>query len=179
MAKRPIRQVSQVQRVFEARSSDMLASMKRRPVVIKNQMLIPFSLVELRVWILELFKGNIESIVECAYCSKPLNIQTLSLDHQTPISPPWWGSLALDNLAPSCSVCNSRKGKMSAKGYLGLVFFAEHELDPRDMTDLFSRLAQGSGYMKQRMDVLRLRGERDAAFGRTFTPKIEKGLFDV
>lgn len=178
MAKRPIRQVSQVQRIFESRSSDILNSMKRRPVVIKHKMIVPFSLAELREWLIELFKGNIESIVECAYCSKVLNIQTLSLDHQTPISPPWWGSLSLDNLAPSCSVCNSRKGKMSAKGYLSLVFFAEHELDPRDMNDMLGRLAQGSGYMRQRMDVLRLRGERDAAFGRTAAPKIEKGLFD-
>jgi 5-methylcytosine-specific restriction endonuclease McrA len=44
---------------------------------------------------------------KCSYCGKPLNIKTASRDHKVPLSR--GGSDSIDNIAPSCVRCNSRK----------------------------------------------------------------------
>jgi hypothetical protein len=58
-------------------------------------------------------------------------------DHKDPLAR--GGSLALDNLAPSCAPCNHRKGKMSAAGFEYLLACAAKLSEP-DRTDLMQRL---------------------------------------
>lgn len=49
--------------------------------------------------------------MRCIYCTKPLTIQEATKDHLTPLSR--GGRDTIDNIAPACFDCNTRKGTMT------------------------------------------------------------------
>ena len=81
---------------------------------------IPFTLTldQFRGWCLEQFKST-EGVARCAYCSRPVNIETFSPDHKTALQR--GGTSGLENLAVSCGDCNQIKGAMSADCFLDLI----------------------------------------------------------
>ena len=81
---------------------------------------IPFTLTldQFRGWALEKFGGT-DGIARCAYCARPVNIETFSPDHKTALQR--GGSSGLENLAVSCTECNEIKSSMSAECFLDLI----------------------------------------------------------
>lgn len=136
---------------FVTRERDYAKSQKRmeRPM--------PFSLDEWRQAVINELGGTTEGVCRCTYCSEVLNIKTFIPDHDIPLAKPWFGSLDIDNLVPSCRVCNGRKGAMSGSGFRSLIAWSTDlslRLDSRDVSSVFSRLATGGGYrpMKARYE---------------------------
>jgi 5-methylcytosine-specific restriction endonuclease McrA len=102
---------------------------------------IPFTLAEFRAWVLSIFRTWDEP-TQCFYCTAWVTVGDFVIDHRIPASPPWWGSLDLDNLCVACGSCNRRKGRMSEDGFRKLIEFLL-TLDTRDMNDALGRLATG------------------------------------
>jgi len=163
MGRRPATRIPKVglQELFEQVSRDRYNSMAQRfgpkrnenNVVISPGRELPFTLYEFRQWLLgpEVFKGSWDNVVQCSYCNTFLNVKTIRLDHKIPAAAPWLGSLGLENLCPACADCNNRKGKCSAEGFRALIDFLTTGqsmgrpmgLDPRDVSDILTRLATG------------------------------------
>jgi 5-methylcytosine-specific restriction endonuclease McrA len=131
--------------LFLRRTSDQFRSMARRVSeltdkrgrLIRVGRTLPFTLPEYRGWVLKQLRGAEEGCGLCAYCKRWIDAGTLVPDHKDPLAR--GGSLALDNLAPSCAPCNHRKGKMSAAGFEYLLACAAKLSEP-DRTDLMQRL---------------------------------------
>lgn len=81
----------------------------------------------------------------CPYCSDPIDRETLSVDHATPISRE--GEFSLTNLVVSCTRCNQVKGNMTASEYgqlLSVVLNLAHEA----ARSVLSRLRAGTRFYK-------------------------------
>ena len=76
-----------------------------------------FTCDEYRQWLREQLGGEMGTC-RCFYCTAVLSIQTVIVDHMTPLSQ--GGALTLDNLAPACCLCNDQKGEMRAQAYMQL-----------------------------------------------------------
>ena len=62
---------------------------------------------------------------KCVYCGKKLNRKNSTLDHKYPRST--GGVSIINNLAPSCSKCNSRKGWLTYEEYLKVMYLSKIE----------------------------------------------------
>lgn len=143
----------QLQAIFEDRTKSIYTLMvvrvgeKKNPrgTVVRPAREIPFSLFEFREWLLaQLGSDGWNGVVRCEYCSAILNVQTVVFDHIIPITLTWNGDLGLDNLCCCCALCNRRKGAMSADGFRKLTeFLSISGFDPRDLSDIYSRLGTG------------------------------------
>jgi len=76
---------------------------------------IPFSLEEYRVFMQNLSENGFQ----CEYCGRRLKIEDVSPDHRIPAKR--GGSLALENIAVSCSLCNRRKGELTGEEFDALL----------------------------------------------------------
>lgn len=76
--------------------------------------------------------------IPCPYCSKPIDILSLTLDHIIPRA--LGGEFSLQNMQCLCKECNERKGQMSHTGFQALLDFIRRELALVDQATLLSRL---------------------------------------
>jgi 5-methylcytosine-specific restriction endonuclease McrA len=53
---------------------------------------------------------------KCVYCRRPISVETVTEDHVIPLSR--GGSDAIENVAPACGSCNSRKRTMTGEEFL-------------------------------------------------------------
>jgi hypothetical protein len=112
-------------KAFHVRTSSIHGSMvarfkqkiDKRGRVIKGR-IVPFTLAEFRLWLLEQFGGTPEGSARCAYCNVPLFADSFRIDHRTPAS--LGGELALSNCCVACDLCNRAKGQLSADEFLAL-----------------------------------------------------------
>jgi HNH endonuclease len=117
----------------------------------KLKVTLPFTYAEYRRWVLDQFGGNWDSVAQCTYCTALLNVQTFVTDHREPLK--FGGSIGLDNLALCCESCNLAKGSMSEDGFRMLIEFSVEYLHPQDANDIFSRLKNGSAYVRLRASL--------------------------
>jgi len=109
-----------LQLAFHTRTASIHSSMVKRfssktnknGRLIRPGRIVPFTLSEFRLWLLEKLGGKAEGSVPCAYCTSPLYADTLRVDHQVPASR--GGSLELSNCVCACDLCNRAKGELSA-----------------------------------------------------------------
>lgn len=99
---------------------------------------LPFSVDELQLWLLR--KVGMQAI-QCRYCSAPIDILSLVLDHMTPIDR--GGQLGLDNLDPICARCNTLKSDLTVAEYTLVVIFLQHPDMAYARTSIESRLFAG------------------------------------
>jgi hypothetical protein len=159
-----------LQHIFDARTQSIYGGMRTRfgpfvedGVVVRPGREVPFTLVEFRIWIVRQFGGSWDRSTPCFYCTAPVNVNDFVIDHKTPASSPWLGSLDLDNLCVSCRACNTLKGKMAAPGFIAFLRFLHDSeiagiLDPRDVGDIMVRLKTGGDakkFMWKRHDAKR------------------------
>lgn len=142
-----------LQLLFEERTTSIYNGMRGRfcpkyrgEELIRAGRPMPFSLEVFRAWVFKQF-GHWDQPCKCAYCNAWVTVGDFVVDHIIPASPPWWGSIGLENLCIACKVCNGRKGKCSADGFRKLIDFLL-TLDTRDMNDILGRLATGGEGMK-------------------------------
>jgi hypothetical protein len=105
---------------------------------------LPFDLEDLRRHLAKRIGLNAKP---CTYCGAAIDILSLSLDHQYPVSR--GGSLALDNLVECCADCNRLKGPLTAEEF-GLLLDFLRQLPPAAQTDLRRRLKAGAMGVKNR-----------------------------
>jgi hypothetical protein len=98
---------------------------------------LPFPLTIFRERLKHLLDG-VEGFTRCHYCSTPVNIFTLQVDHMTPISQ--GGALGFENLCIACEPCNQTKGNLTAEGFVLLREFMREKLPPVDGENLRRRL---------------------------------------
>lgn len=131
----------------------------RRGRVMRPGRIVPFTLSEFRLWLLEQLGGKPEGSTRCSYCGIPLFADTVRIDHKIPAS--LGGQLSLDNCCCCCDLCNRAKGALSADEF--------HVL----RVTLDEMLHDGRLSIAGHGDIWkRLRGQ--AAIFRRFTPKKAK-----
>jgi 5-methylcytosine-specific restriction endonuclease McrA len=81
----------------------------------------------------------------CPYCSAPLDVISMTLDHDIPLKK--GGDNEISNLVFCCSDCNELKGAMTGKGYR-LFRAMLLELSESDAADLLKRLRYGLSGMR-------------------------------
>ena len=136
--------------VFDEHTKVVYWSMAKR-VKAKLKVSLPFTYAEYRRWVLDAFGGNWDSVVQCTYCTRLLNVQTFVTDHREPLK--FGGAIGLENLALCCEDCNLAKGSMSEDGFRMLTQFAVEYLHPQDANDIFGRLKSGSAYIRLRATI--------------------------
>lgn len=105
---------------------------------------LPFDLEDLRRHLAKRIGLNAKP---CTYCGAAIDILSLSLDHQDPVSR--GGSLALDNLIECCADCNRLKGPLTAEEFTDLLAFLRG-LPAAAQTDIRQRLKAGAMGIKNR-----------------------------
>lgn len=55
---------------------------------------------------------------KCCYCDKEISIDSVSLDHLTPMNKEYLGLHAWGNIVPCCSGCNNQKNNRNWKEFL-------------------------------------------------------------
>jgi 5-methylcytosine-specific restriction endonuclease McrA len=111
--------------VFKKRTSSMIGKMRarctekrdKRGRVLRVGREIPFSLLDLRVWLLARAEAG-GNVWLCEYCGKGMVIEEVELDHKVPLSR--GGSPDLENLTPSDKLCNKTKGELTSEEYRAL-----------------------------------------------------------
>lgn len=136
--------------VFDEHTKAVYWSMATR-VKKKLKLSLPFTYAEYRQWVLEAFGGNWDSVIQCAYCTRLMNVQTFVTDHREPLK--FGGSVNLDNLVLCCEDCNNLKGGMSEDGFRLLIQFSVEYLHPQDASDMFGRMKNGSAYVRLRASI--------------------------
>ncbi len=110
--------------------SSMVARFKQKQNkngrVIRYGRLVPFTLSEFRLWLVDQLGGKPEGSARCAYCTCPLFADSLRVDHKTPAS--LGGDLSLANCCVSCDLCNRAKGQLSAEEFQALRFVLDEML---------------------------------------------------
>jgi len=84
---------------------------KRQGTIRKEKVEIPFTLEQFRGWLTVV----LEDTPWCVYCREPIDILTISPDHDMPVSR--GGSLELANLRNCCDSCNRTKGGLTASEF--------------------------------------------------------------
>ena len=148
---------SELSRIFHEHTSAIFRFMQRRVErLYGSRAVLPFTLRELRAWLIDThFNGSVEAAIACAYCRTWLNAGNFVLDHHDPLF--FGGALGFDNLNVTCESCNTLKGRMTAGGFQALLDFATC-LPPEDVNDMFSRMKNGSAYI--RLQVEKHRAEK-------------------
>jgi hypothetical protein len=136
--------------IFDEHTKTVYWSMANR-VKRKLKLTLPFSYAEYREWVLAAFGGNWDSVIQCTYCTRLMNVQTFVTDHREPLK--FGGAIGLENLALCCEECNLMKGSMSENGFRLLTRFAVEHLHPQDANDIFGRLKNGSAYIRLRATI--------------------------
>jgi hypothetical protein len=80
--------------------------------VIRYGRLVPFTLSEFRLWLVDQLGGKPEGSARCAYCTCPLFADSLRVEHPIPASR--GGELGFSNLVVACDTCNRAKGELTA-----------------------------------------------------------------
>lgn len=145
---------------FHARTGSIFSSMQsrfkqkvdKRGRVMRVGRLVPFTLSEFRVWMLEKLGGKPEGSVRCEYCNTPLFADTLRIDHKVPGSR--GGSLGFDNLACCCARCNAQKGALSDTEFRAFQvalgdLLNRGLLHPDGFADIQKRLAGQATFFRQ------------------------------
>jgi hypothetical protein len=78
----------------------------------KPEVPVPYTSDEFAAWLLTTIGCN---AFLCPYCNAPLDVLSMTLDHNVPLRP---GGNELPNLVACCADCNTLKGKMIGKDYL-------------------------------------------------------------
>jgi len=92
--------------------------MNKNGRIIRPGRIVPFTLSEFRLWLLEQLGGKPEGSARCSYCTTPIFADTLRVDHKIPAS--LGGDLSLSNCCLSCDLCNRAKGQLSADEFHAL-----------------------------------------------------------
>lgn len=92
----------------------------------------------------------------CPYCNAPLDVLSMTLDHNIPLRP---GGNEFPNLVACCADCNTLKGKVTGKGYM---LFRElmRELQPADEADILKRLRSGAMGMRLSQQMRAQKGKQ-------------------
>lgn len=168
MPKRPEYGKMPLESAFYIRTSHILAGMKsrfkekkfkrgpREGHTFRVGREIPFTLNELRDWLLKQLGGNVNGTTKCAYCTAPLDAMNVSADHMEPASQ--GGSLGLENLTPCCDECQRLKGRLTLRTFQVLMAWLNKAgTDPKYMTtmdrmDIIKRLKGGGIFYKTRKE---------------------------
>jgi hypothetical protein len=145
--------------IFDEHTRSVYWAMANR-VKRKLKLTLPFSYAEYREWVLDAFGGNWDSVIQCAYCTRLMNVQTFVTDHREPLK--FGGAISLENLALCCEACNSAKGAMSEDGFRLLIQFSVEYLSPQDANDMLGRMKNGSAYLRLRASM---NGRHEKQFG--------------
>lgn len=107
---------------------------KRAGMVRKQAAVIAFTRDDLHHWLM----GRVGlGITLCPYCSVPIDILSLTIDHVVPRS--IGGEFSLANMQAICKDCNERKGDMTHEAFKALLRFLL-TLSQYDQSKLLSRL---------------------------------------
>lgn len=111
--------------------------------VIRLGRIVPFTLSEFRLWLLEQLEGKPGGTARCFYCNVPLFADTLRVDHKIPASR--GGSLSLDNCCVACDRDNRMKGALTDIEFRALQvalgdMLRDGRLHPDGFKDLEKRL---------------------------------------
>jgi 5-methylcytosine-specific restriction endonuclease McrA len=103
---------------------------------------VPYTSDEFATWLLTEVGCN---AFLCPYCSAPLDVLSMTLDHDFPLA--CGGSNETRNLVPCCRDCNELKGKMTGKEYM-LFRDLMRKLSPAAEGDVLQRLRFGLNGMR-------------------------------
>lgn len=105
---------------------------------------IPFTKDELGLWLWRQMKTQ---AILCPYCSAPIDILTVSLDHHVPLR--FGGEVGLENLRCICRRCNTLKSDLMPREWeLFLIFL--RTLPTYARTSIETRLMHATGGLSQR-----------------------------
>lgn len=137
---------------FHVRTASIHSSMvkrfaqkeNKRGRVIRVGRIVPFTLAEFRLWLLEQLGGKPEGSTRCVYCNCPLFADTLRIDHKIPVSR--GGELGLSSLAVACDRDNRMKGSLTDSEFRALQvalgdLLRNGSLHPAGFEDIQKRLA--------------------------------------
>jgi hypothetical protein len=118
-----VQELMPLPKAFHVRTAGIFSSMVTRFAtkkdkngrVIRHGRLVPFTLDDLRAWVLEKLGGKPDGCGLCHYCNRPLTAEDFRLDHMIP--PRRGGSLGLENLAFACDDDNRAKGGLTESEY--------------------------------------------------------------
>lgn len=112
----------------------------RAGTIRKEKIDIPYTLDQFRAWL----RVVLEDTPHCEYCHTPIDILTISPDHQIPVSR--GGSLELANLRGTDMKCNQRKGRLTGKEFMFLVKCVA-TMPEAARSDIWKRMGGGIKFM--------------------------------
>jgi HNH endonuclease len=89
-------------------------------LTLRHDEVLPFTRNELIAWLWKQFGLQAHP---CPYCSAPIDILSMQLDHKTPLRR--GGGPELDNLQCICKRCNQVKGELTHEEFSALLVFME------------------------------------------------------
>ena len=113
---------------------------KRQGAIRRHGTVIEFTQKDLAAW---LWTHVGVSIARCPYCSAPIDILTLTIDHITPRA--LGGRFSLENMQAICKECNERKGRFTDRAFRAILEFAR-TLGRYDEEVLLGRLRQAAAF---------------------------------
>jgi hypothetical protein len=105
---------------------------------------VPFTKEQFRAWAIETIGYQAKP---CPYCSAPIDVLNMSIDHRVPVSR--GGSLALSNLDAICADCNRLKGELTGKEFRAFLD-GMHTFHPDAQRDVFKRMRAGAMGLRNR-----------------------------
>ena len=116
---------------FEKRANQLFESCRDRwkkrllkglpkGVTLKPDDILPFTRRDFHAW---LWKQMGLQAILCKYCTAPIDILSMQLDHKTPLRR--GGGPKLDNLQCICKGCNGSKGEFTDEEYTLIVAFMQ------------------------------------------------------
>jgi len=90
----------------------------KRGRVMRVGRLVPFTVSELRLWLLEKLGGKPDGSARCIYCNTLIFADTLCVDHSVPVSR--GGEIGFSNLEVCCDRCNRMKGSLTGVEFKAL-----------------------------------------------------------
>lgn len=172
MAKRQPKSMANFHQVFMARTlqgfHNMANRAKPRP--------LPFTLAGFREFVLVKVCGPTPS--KCEYCEKVITIADVVWDHKNPLSR--GGSLHLDNLAASCSLCNREKDDLTVSEYKFLMS-GIRTMSESAQRSIMRRLRSNSALVVQRMlldkNKAKSKPKGEPPYGKEITTERGRELF--
>jgi 5-methylcytosine-specific restriction endonuclease McrA len=116
---------------------------------------VPYTSDEFATWLLTEIGC---SAFLCPYCSCPLDVLSMTLDHGIPVHA--GGGNEFTNLVPCCRDDNELKGGMTGKGYM-LFRKLLRELPPADEADVLKRLRYGLNGMRASQQLRAQRAKKN------------------
>jgi 5-methylcytosine-specific restriction endonuclease McrA len=99
----------------------------------------PFTLAQLRTYLLDVMGDRYDGAMKCRYCGRVCDISEVELDHEIPLSR--GGGLGLDNIGTPCARCNAAKGQSTSEEWTLFMQFLEKNL-PFARADILDRLSK-------------------------------------